>query len=258
MSFYGVIVGELKGNPQVEKTEYTNKDGALVEMPISLLRIGTKRYDVTQRKQVLDTFTITTTGKTANKVSSFRKGDEVAAEVILQPHQDGIVYFARNVVRVGEEGLNLHFIVGAVEKVDFDYVGSNNIEKTSASVRVPVEKFDGTGKVNNNIRTQSWRRVADNVNNFFSPGFNDSGQEENFRRWGLFKGNTINRYAEVNGESRFYFTFTIDGFEPFNARTEAWSNEQQDNEPVKGYEAKSPSKAALASLSHLNDDDIPF
>ena len=235
-----VLVGKLKGDPQVQKELKVIKG---VEQPVEtgLMRLAVKRYDRVKRVNVVDTFAVIVKGELISRmVEHFAKDDEVVVVAETIPSETSVVYVAKKIMRAGHEGLNLHVLVGAVEGVE-EKETTTGKQMARISIRIPTENFSGE-MYNNFIRGTAWGKTGEIAAKYLTPGEKS--------KWAILIGNSVNKKS---GDT-YYFNNNVEELQFMDTTTDKFEAKSKAEEGV-DY-----SKVSVADYSSLapEDDEIPF
>ena len=252
MSFRGIVAGKLSSNPSVK--DFSEDESR--KMLQVILRIDSGRYDRLKRERVIDTFAVTATGRAAEKASKFEKGDEVVALCELHPEEKFTKYVCDEISRVGDEGMNVHFLVGAVERLKTDYTDSGDTV-SNGTIRCPRNWTDKDGNEHRSadwLRFTAWKKSADHIDQYFTP-------TEDKCRWITLQGITkVRSYVDKDGVKKQSTELTVRNFEFTNMYTPKYESQKTGHEsgPSKSDVDDNQSNYSYTPPADDDDQDIPF
>ena len=275
MAAYTFIYGDVISEPTVQKAGSEEKPIYLVSV-----QVRSVRYDYVQRKKVGDLFTIQLQGALAKKIfdnieeSNERmlcKGDSIACICENQVYADHTVYFAKELSRLGHEGLEYHFLAGAVESGSHGEIERDDTPEDGAwaslRLRVPKEGYKNPEEVSNRIyNLQAWDKRAETLAKHVIPEEND---EETSRKWIVVSGHSKtekNTFTDKEGEEKtMYKTKTEVGTLEFTRistephKFESKVSEGHASGQISEDEAlKIAAAAASGNIPEPDDEEIPF
>lgn len=244
--FDGYIYGRLEGNPHISNDD----QGEIAEFTI-----GVMRYDGRSKKTFIDKICVVTSDSNQNAMEKIRTAmteDYLFVTVDIQFIEGNISFYATDIKRLGEEGVNIHYIVGAVEDNELTYT-SNGTEKCAMNVRVPVEKYTEKGEYFDNwLKVTTWKRQAENAHEYLKP-------EGGLSKWAIFRCETLLKsFENQEGEKIRFLQATARRTKFTQVKTESTNRGtyEEERKPKEGVSYGYNSKPLRPN--RYPDEDIPF
>lgn len=231
-----VILGKVKGSVLFEKGERSKASFTL----------SVRRYDADTKKTFYDNVTVVAVGGIAEKANTLMKDDMVVVSARLRILEKGVQVIANSLNLIGEEGVNLHFIAGAVDEAELSYTSKGN-SMCKMKVRVPSKSYQGDGFVDTWMSVVAWETQAERMYESLAP-------TESKSKWVLLQCSSKNNSYEVEGERRNFMQSTASFANFTGVETDRVIRSQRFGS--KGEEGDS---VGVSDLSKIPDDsEIPF
>lgn len=259
MPGYSVITGKVHSEPHFVAGGTESKPTLSVN-----LELRVTRRDYIKQANVADKYQIQVIGYLATKIKEegmLAEGDEVTVLAEIQPHANGMTFFAKQIARMPDEGMDVLFACGAVESgkaSHFDKKDGKSGCVVNTSLRIPTRKKNGDGHYSKNLKFAIWDRAAENFEKYLLP----EGEEDD-RKWAMLIGTSKNERQELDGgEVRYNFKTTANIVNYMSATSPAHENSYGGAQEVEGHSAGKVDddlvKKMADAASNFDDDDIPF
>jgi len=240
LGFRGVLTGTVTGDPNVRVFGEGKKQ--------VYVKIRVQRYDMKDRKRVNDSYRVIVGGNLATKAENVLDGDEVAVVCEAVPTEAGPVYLAKEFSLLGEEGLNYHVVIGAIERQNTRVVSSGD-SVTNANIRIPRRWTDRDGEEHESgswLRATLWRNLSNMMDKYMQP------TPDGVRWVELCGKTTVKSWTDGSGEKRYSTELDVDNIGFLNTKTQQWANE------IAGEEIGGSTDEYMGDSDPYDDEDVPF